>query len=355
MTLLVLLGLTAAPLPVKDLTYREGTLEIIGRYRDSLDKRVWLHETKRPFGIDEKLKYEIEFVVAGEIDTRLIFSLTSGKDNLIIRGRFTRQGKVGVPATAERPATRPKPATFRAESIRKAPPDTELYMQQAAEPSNGSAELLALGKEGLARAEMFEDDELRRLAVSILRRGYEARRNETDHDDTAGHLQWVREMVRYVGDTDWALREGKAILQRRPGWEEAERFLHALGCVKWRGHWLTRDKFMHAQGYTNVKGTWTRPEDLLFEKSRKEAEKIRANGRILRTHTTEYYNLNAEQGKLVVGMTRQEAVKAWGFPDDVRRLRKGKETFDQWRYGTNYVYLLDNLVAIIPNEDGTEY
>jgi hypothetical protein len=151
------------------------------------------------------------------------------------------------------------------------------------------------------------------------------------------------------------LREAKAILQRRHEWEEVERFLYSLGCVKWRGRWLTRDEFMHAQGFTRVKGVWTRPEDLLFEKSRREAEKIRAKGKILRTHTNDYYRLHADQGKLIVGMTRQEAVKAWGFPDDVRRHRKGKETFDQWRYGTTCVYLLDNLVAIVPDEEDPDF
>ena len=119
MTLLILIGVTAAPVPMKDLTYREGPVEVIGRYRDSLDNRIWLHESRRPSNVDERLKYEIEFHVVGEIDARLIFSLVSGRDNLVIQGQFVSPGHPGVPMTQEPGApadssgtlqTPPKPA-----------------------------------------------------------------------------------------------------------------------------------------------------------------------------------------------------------------------------------------------------
>lgn len=322
MMLLLFIQIAVGPVPAEQLSLREGTVEVIGRYREFLDRQLSLYDCPVVFSIDSPTH------------ASLILSLAAGKDNLTLRGRFD---------TAD-------PKHFAVESVVRAPSDVELYQERAKTSSRTSAELLTLGRDALSRAERFHDDALRETGVTFLREGFLARRKESA-GDAEKSLAWLQEMVGILKDTGWALRETQDILQGRPGWEKAETFLRSLGCVKWRGNWLSEEEFMKAQGYVSMGGRWVLPQDVDFTKARAVAEKSIADHTILRMHTDEYYRLRSEQGKLLVGMTREEAVSAWGFPDEARRVAVGKAALDQWRFGSRLVYLLDGHVFQVPSPD----
>jgi len=60
--------------------------------------------------------------------------------------------------------------------------------------------------------------------------------------------------------------------------------------------------------------------------------------------------MKAKQGELVQGMKREEAIMAWGFPEDVQRIQENGLLFDQWRYDKSFVYLVNSQVALVPPE-----
>jgi len=319
--ILLFLAVAAQPISADQLSFREGKLEVIGRYRELLDKQLLLYDT------------QVVFILEKEESGGFILGLTAGKDNVLITGEFIDSDR------------------FRVESLKKAPNDVELFAEREKACTDSARELLALGKEALKRSRRFHDPDLYAYARTLLRKGFAARRRETPKEAVEARLAWVKEMMKYLNDRDWALREATDILRIKPGWEDAERFLKTLDCVKWRGKWLSREDFMRSQGFFLKDRKWVPVREILFAKARARCRKIKKSQTILRTHTDEYYRLRAEQGKLLPGMTRKEAVTAWGFPDEVWRVRKGDTVFDQWRYGDEYVYLVDDQVAIAPVEE----
>ena len=324
MAILLFLAIAGQPIPADRLSFREGTVEVIGRYKEFLDKQLLLYDTP------------VVFVIEKDEAAGFILALTAEKDNVLIKGKFVDSDR------------------FLVESLRKAPSDVELFKEREKAAGGRSKELLALGKQALKRSRRFHDPELYAYARTLLKKGFAACRRETPAEDVSSRLAWVKEMMKYLNDREWALAETTDILRVKPGWEEAERFLRTLDCVKWRGKWLSREDFMRSQGFFLRNRKWVSVREILFAKARARCRKIKKGQTILRTHTDEYYRLRAEQGKLLPGMTRQEAVTAWGFPDEVWRTHKGDTVFDQWKYGDEYVYLMDGHVAIAPEEEGEE-
>jgi hypothetical protein len=318
--LIILLSLAAEPVPVETLTAREGDVEVVGRYGEFLDRHLALRGSK------------IEFILESQDLTQKLFGLRAGIDRLIVKGRFTGADTIAVAALE--------------------PTDTEaaVYRRRGEAAQGTSATLLALGDEALARARAYDDTELKDVAAAILRKGFLARKSEVDPGDAAAQLAWVKDMVARTNDVAWAIEELGGRLAREPSWEPGKEFLRSLGCIAWRDTWYTRDDFLKAQGQRSAGGAWLLPEELALKDALARLARLKRGQDLLRTRTDPAYKSDAERGVLAVGMTRQEAVKAWGFPDDVRRVPQDGYSIDQWRYGESLVYLLDDTVALIPSE-----
>ena len=51
-------------------------------------------------------------------------------------------------------------------------------------------------------------------------------------------------------------------------------------------------------------------------------------------------------GKIMIGMTKSEVLRAWGKPDDINRtVGEGYGTSEQWVYGHQYVYIDNGVVT----------
>jgi hypothetical protein len=319
--LVLLVSLFGSPIPAEMLSRREGEVEVTGRYREFVDKRIHLHDSA------------VSFVIEGEALTGLVLGLTAGKDNVLITGRFVDE------------------QTFQVAAIATTARDEERLRDAAAAAAGSCANLLAVGKNALERARRLEDRDLELAAKEVLRHAFLARKKETSAQGPEAHLAWVADMMALIGDKEWALAEGAEILKNNPGFEKAEQYLRSLGCVLWHGGWLSEENFLRAQGFTLIGGAWLSADEANFDRVRDSLAKALKDHAILRTHIDDYYRLSAEQGKLLVGMTREEAVTAAGFPDQVRRIRAGEEVLEQWRFGPRYVYLANDCVALVPDEE----
>ena len=310
--------LAVEPTPVETLAYREGPIETIGRYQEFLDSRLRLHGSP------------VVFLVAEAAHTRLLLGLAPGKDRIIVRGTFTAPGNVSVSA------------------LEQAPRDTEVFARRAEAAADDARVLQNLGERARAVAREYHDEELEQTALDLLRRAFVLRRQGIAPDDHQAHLAWARDMIALLQDRAWALRELTPIMVQKSAWEEAERFLLSLGCVKWRGDWFLHEDFLRAHGMVQINGTWVPREDASFLRARETLGTLIKRQEILRAGTADFYRISAQHGRLLAGMTREEAVTAWGFPDSVRRTTLLGHTVDQWQYGDDAVYLLDDIVAIVP-------
>ncbi len=319
MALVMLLwSLAAEPVPVEELTARQGDVEVVGRYGDCLDQRLTLRGSN------------IAFTLQAQELTQKLLGLRSGIDRLIVRGRFTSGDAIAVTALE----------TTETEAV--------FYRRRTDAIQGSGAAYLALADEALARAATYADEELKQVGVAIARKGFLAKKQETKAEDAAGHLAWVKEMVTRTDDVQWAIREVEERLVRQPEWDAGREFLHSLGCIPWRGKWLVRDAFLKAQGMVAAGGVWLLPEECALKEALAKLARLKRSQELLRTRTDQMYKSDADRGSMAVGMTRQEAVKAWGFPDDVRRVPQDGYRVDQWRYGERLVYLIDDTVALIP-------
>ena len=333
MTLFLAFYLTTAPVPAEQLSYGTEPREVLGRYRD------FVGDTLTMFGSP------VIFKITDTNHARVILALKPSKDNLVIQGRFKK-------TEATKPAGSKDPLEFMVTSVRRAPSDLEYYHGKADEAAGNADALTALGKEAMGRAALYGDTELKQKATTILREGFSARKKGLAASDVEGHLSWLTVMIASLNDIPWALEVAQEFQERNPENKEIERFLDSIGCVKWRGTWLRHDEYMKAQGYISVRGEWVLPQDQSFVKTHAQVERLRASLPFMRKNTAEFFQLQAEKGDLLIGMNRREAVTAWGFPDDVRRVSRGEETFDQWRYGESTLYFLDStLFKFPPNKE----
>lgn len=321
MQVIMLVALLAAdPVPVEELTVREGEVEVVGRYQEFLDLQLKLCGST------------LTFTLASQEYTKTLFDLRAGIDRLIVKGRFADKDTIAVT------------------SLEKTETEADAYARRGEELQGPSAALLDLGARAVARAAAFEDAELAKAGRAILRKGFLARKRETPAADAAAHLAWVKDMVARLGDTKWAIEEISAHLARDPEWKPGADYLRSLGCIQWRNTWYVRDDFLAKQGMINAGGAWRLPEESAITQAAALLARLKRGQEILRSRTDEAYAADAKRGLLAVGMTRQEAVKAWGFPDDVRRIPQEGYVIDQWRYGSRLVYFLDDNVAMLPVE-----
>ncbi|HAK97513.1 MAG TPA: hypothetical protein DCM87_21615 [Planctomycetes bacterium] len=321
MHVIALVALLAAdPVPVEELTAREGEVEVIGRYQEFLDLNLKLRGSA------------LTFALASQEYTRPLFDLRAGVDRLIVRGRFTGKDTIAV------------------ESLEKTETEAQAYARRGDALQGPSAALLDLGARAMAGAAAFDDAELADAGRAILRKGFLVKKQETPAGDAAAHLAWVKDMVARLGDTKWAIEEVSAALARDPSWEAGGEFLRSLGCIQWRDAWYTRDDFLATQGLVGAGGDWRLPEESAIKDAAAYLGRLKRSQEILRSRTDEAYETDAKRGILSIGMTRREAVSAWGFPDDVRRIPQEGYAIDQWRYGGRLVYLLDDTVAMLPAE-----
>lgn len=321
MSLVILLwSLAAGPVPVEELTAREGEIEVVGRYGDCLDQHLSLRGST------------LAFTLESQALTRKVFGLRAGIDRLIVKGRFTGTDTITVTA------------------LETTETDADVYRRRASALQGTGAALLALADAALAKAAAYDDKELKEVGIAISRNGFLAKKQETRADDAAGHLAWVTDMVARTGDVKWAIEEVSDRLTREPTWRQGPEFLLSQGCISWRDKWLTHDDFLKAQGLVAVDGAWRLAEEQALKETLAKLGRLKRSQELLRTRTDQAYKSDADRGALAVGMTRQEAVNAWGFPDDVRRVPQDGYTVDQWRYGERFVSLLDDSVALIPAE-----
>ena len=321
MHVIALVALLAAdPVPVEELAVSEGTVEVIGRYQECLDLNLKLRGSA------------FTFALASQEHASLLFGLRAGIDRLILRGRFTAGD------------------TFAVQSLEKTETEAQVFARRGEALDGPSAALLDLGARAMARAAAFDDVELAEAGRTILRKGFLAKKRETPAGDAAGRLAWVKDMVTRLGDTKWAIDEVGAGLAADPAWEAGGEFLRSLCCIQWRNAWYTRDDLLSAQGLAGAGGQWRLPEEAALKAAAAHLGRLKQSREILRARTEEAYQVDAKRGLLSVGMTRQEAVAAWGFPDDVHRIQQEGYTVDQWRYGARFVYLLDDTVALLPAE-----
>ncbi len=321
MQVIVLVALLAAdPVPVEDLKARDGEVEVVGRYEGFLDLQLKLSGSA------------FCFALASQESTATLFGLRAGVDRLIVKGRFTDKDTITVT------------------SVEKTETEAQAYSRRGGELQGPSAALLDLGARALARAAAFNDADLKDAGSAILRKGFLVKKQETPADDAAAHLAWIKDMVAQLGDAKWAIEEVSALLARDPAWESGSDFLRSLGCIQWRDAWYIRDDFLGMQGMVNTDGAWRPPEEAAMKETLAALARLKRGQEILRSRTEQAYSADAKRGLLAIGMTRQEAARAWGFPDDVRRIPQEGYAVDQWRYGNRLVYFLDDTVAMIPAE-----
>ena len=232
MHVIALVALLAAdPVPVEDLTAREGEVEVVGRYQEFLDLHLKLCGSP------------LTFALASQDSAKMLFGLRAGIDRLIVRGRFADKDTIAVA------------------SMEKTETEAQVYARRGEELQGPSAALLDLGARAAARAAAFGDTELGDAGRAILRKGFLARKQETPAGDAAALLAWVNDMVARLGDTKWAIEEVSAALARDPSWEPGADFLRSLGCIQWRDAWYPRDEFLALQGLVGADGDWRLPEE----------------------------------------------------------------------------------------------
>lgn len=68
--------------------------------------------------------------------------------------------------------------------------------------------------------------------------------------------------------------------------------------------------------------------------------------------TQKYGKANANliiKGSIKIGMTKQMCRESWGTPDDINRTILEGSTYEQWVYGSSYVYFTGNRITAIQN------
>jgi ribosomal protein L37AE/L43A len=55
------------------------------------------------------------------------------------------------------------------------------------------------------------------------------------------------------------------------------------------------------------------------------------------------------KGQVRVGFTKDQAITAWGRPEDINRTTSAYGTSEQWVYGYNYLYFDDGVLTTIQN------
>lgn len=314
-----MLLLNANLIPVERLSYTQETIATIGRYKECFDNKLTLYGSG------------VTFLIKDRSHTQLLFSFTKKKDNIIIEGTFTSPRTVQVSALRKGASD----VAQLADRTGKMQPHTDAFYEEA--------------QKALKRARQYQDGELTRAALDLLKQSFEAQKKTGRFQDTLRHLQHLKNMVMATGDTAMAIQEiNQALTARKKTWPEAEEFLASMGCLKWNGTWMSRDTFMMQQNFVKSGGQWISAEQDLFRKAIKIILGQIEQKTIYRLRTDGYYHMNAKKGKLVQGMHREEVVLAWGYPEDVSRLKEKGFLFDQWRYGNDYVYLVNGQVALVP-------
>jgi tetratricopeptide (TPR) repeat protein len=131
--------------------------------------------------------------------------------------------------------------------------------------------------------------------------------------------------------------------------------IRQLGFARHREEWIPWERFLTEQGWTRHGDEWLRPEELrLRDIARSHSD---ASPERLRQLPSDRYRSEVGARRIAAGMTREEALEAWGYFTDQNVFRvperaagdgapRGAVVFEQWLYPSGrQVYLREGLVC----------
>ncbi len=321
MHLFLFLALATEPIPAEELVYTAGPVQVTGRYKGFFDNKLTLYDT------------EISFLITGSDHISFLLGLEKKKDTIQITGSFVDT------------------ETIKVSNITKAPNDVELARTRSQRHEPGSAEFYEIAKEARKKALRFEDAELKTLASILLEQYFTQKAKTISMKESDKNLAWADEVLQHTGNKQMVINRFNVVLKSHPEQQPIISYLSALNCVEWRRQWYTEERFMELQQYSQINGTWVTREELLFIQACAQIRASLTEHPIIRLKTDASYELEAKKGNLCAGMNRKEAVKAWGFADKVNRRTENGQTFEQWRYENSYIYLMNDVVVLVPPDE----
>lgn len=312
---------------VRDATLLLGeTVEIVGKYRELIDDRLYLVDCPIPFVLETPALF------------RQLVQFTAKKSNLSVRGAIGNKAGVLVIIT---------------EAICEANGDQELYESELNELSKEHSQesrdkAYELGWRIVKAKQMQKDESLLPLVVAAFRFALEcdAGVETLTTDAMQRRTKRILAVHETLKDDSLARNLLVSLLDHAPDKTPVQDSLAQLNCRRYLGRWVTYREFKTKEGLVEYDGKWITTRDKHFsETMEKFANHDTSNLLLLRRRTEKEYLLTAERGNVEVGMNRQEVCLAFGFPDYVLRSSCQRKEFDQWEYGSKYYYFFDGILV----------
>jgi hypothetical protein len=278
--------------------------------------------------------------------------LHAEKDNLALHGRFVKAPD--DPPEAASGAPRP---VFEVEAVHPAPGDEDLFTTRLRTLVQSNVKdrdtFLGIGK-ALHRLEEFGDAE--KLGALKTRAVFEAFRlgeEGLDPKDTPARLKLIAEFRQRIPDDSLEVELLKHLDRLDPNHRDVAQRMRGLGFRKVNGQWLDQQQFRAQKGFVLFKDHWVKTNDREFYELIESLSAENLTGLILRSKTDRAYAQLASAGKVDRGMNFEEVAKALGFPDRVRRQQFRQLEVDQWDFGDQRIYFLnDQVYALRAAGDG---
>ncbi len=194
------------------------------------------------------------------------------------------------------------------------------------------ATLEALGQRLRDEASASGDPAVRALALEALAAALELEELEILPDDLEAKLAHAAKRLQMLGDRSGALTRLAPLIDAGLVTEERARpLLEAIRAVRYGDAWVLDEVRKEREGLERHGGRWVpRARALLLRKVDDRLTGQRQNPRAGRPPGI--FAEAAAAKTVLLGMNKQEVVRALGFPDAVDRYRSGPDVIEQWIY-----------------------
>lgn len=195
---------------------------------------------------------------------------------------------------------------------------------------------LGVGRqEGIEDLTMVATGELRKYASFLSRR------------DSSTSVETLAQMLSlgqdYIATEEEWLSTVTSLGDQRGNDPEVANLLEEHGFVFDLGKWRREADLLADIGLVRLDDRVVTIQGWRLEREILEWEQGGRNSSLLRSQTPKQYSLYAQTGEIREGMSRLEALKAWGYAEKITWVRKDSGLFEAWFYGDQWVCLLDGL------------
>jgi len=260
---------------------------------------------------------------------RLIHTAKAGKDNIRLYGRIQMNR-----------------STSRIEFIvywmDVTAGDDVIFAQRFEQTALDDAEAyLALGD--WAKKRQMQD-----MALTAYKAALTTKRRLLPKSDFKKRLALVDLYLNLLDDRASATVLLQECAKLQPNHAGVQKRLQDYGYTLYNHEWILLQDYRKEEGFVQWHGKWVQPEEKAFKDAIDKWQSTSVPLRKKREKRT-WQNLLADAVKnktIVLGMSKTEVLKTWGYPTFIAKKISGQTAYEQWGYadGVRYLYLEDGLV-----------